>query len=296
MISKSIFSFVLLLAVNSLTNVSAQIRTAFPSPLGKVYQRVGLTDVEIEYSRPRVKGRKVFGSSKDHLIKYGSTWITGANAGTTISFSTNVKVNDRNVEAGKYAIYTIPDKTQWTIILYRDLTLGGNTSAINEKDEALKFTIKPRVVETSMESLTFILNNVTDNSLDVELSWADTRVSWNVSTEYERAVMDQIAKELENPFFLAASNFSTAAAFYLNYDKDLNKALEWVDEALRIRPNMFDFDVKADILIKLNKPDSALAALKEAHQAGQKTTGGLRNFYETTFKHTLDKKAAQLKK
>ena len=151
-----------------------------PSPLGKVYQRVGVTDVEITYSRPNVKGRAIF--AEDGLTPLGKLWRTGANAATKISFSTDVKVNGTDVKAGEYAIFSIPGAEEWTLILNSEMEQRG-TSKYDEAKDAARFTVKPSEFPFIVETFTIILHNVTDTSTDVGIYWEKTAVSFTVEVE-----------------------------------------------------------------------------------------------------------------
>jgi len=117
-------ALLLLLFVMSVA-ASAQVQTPQPSPAASVSTVVGLTDVKIDYSRPSLKGRKIFGE-KDVMYPHGTIWRTGANAGTKISFSDEVKVEGITVPKGEYLIFTWPGATEWTVSLYKDIALGGN--------------------------------------------------------------------------------------------------------------------------------------------------------------------------
>ena len=121
----------------------AQVETPAASPAGSVSSTIGLTDVEIEYFRPRLRGRKIFGE-KDVMYPHGTIWRTGANSGTRISFSDDVKVEGIDVPKGEYLIFTWPGAGEWTVSLYKDLSLGGNTGGYDPSKEAAKFKVKTK--------------------------------------------------------------------------------------------------------------------------------------------------------
>src|SRR5690606_23202235 len=131
------------------TFAEAQVQTPLASPAASVSSVVGLTDVKIDYYRPRARGRKVFGE-KDVMYPYGSIWRTGANSGTKIAFSTDVKVEGIDVPKGEYLIFTWPGAREWTVSLYKDITLGGNTNDYDASNEAARFTVKPRKLAQKM--------------------------------------------------------------------------------------------------------------------------------------------------
>src|SRR5690349_2233706 len=126
-------------AIFTIGQVSAQINMPAPSPLGTVTQRVGLTDISVKYSRPSVKGRKVFGE----VVAYGKPWRTGANQATVITFKDEVTVEGTKIPAGDYAIYTIPAENEWTVVLNKDTKLGGNTSDYKTEQDVARFKVKP---------------------------------------------------------------------------------------------------------------------------------------------------------
>src|SRR5690349_15345240 len=142
----------LIVAIALITWVAeAQVTTPAASPAGSVSSTIGLTDVKIEYSRPRLKGRKIFGDN-DVMYPWGTIWRTGANAGTKITFSDDVKVEGISVPKGEYLIFTWPGATEWTVSLYKDISLGGNTDDYDKTKEAANFKVKsektPATVET----------------------------------------------------------------------------------------------------------------------------------------------------
>ena len=157
--------------------VNAQEQPA-PSPLGKIYQRVGVTDVEMTYSRPGVKGRTIF--ADDGLVPYGELWRTGANMATTISFSTDVMVGGEKVKAGAYAVFTIPRQGEWTFIL-NTVTDQGGTGSYDEDKDALRITVPSQEYPGPVETMTFVFGNVKDTSMDLALIWENTMITVPIS-------------------------------------------------------------------------------------------------------------------
>lgn len=146
--------------------------TPRPSPAAKVSQRVGLTDVSVEYSSPGVKKRKVWGD----LVPLDKMWRTGANASTKITFSKDVMVGDKPVPAGTYALLSIPGKKSWTLVLNKNTDIGGNMDKYVEADDVARVTASPKSIP-ARERLTFIFSNVTDDSVSLDLEWDKVRVS-----------------------------------------------------------------------------------------------------------------------
>lgn len=214
----------------------AQVQTPAASPAGSVSSTVGLTDVEIEYFRPRLRDRKIFGE-KDVMYPHGTIWRTGANSGTTISFSDDVKVENIDVPKGEYLIFTWPGAGEWTVSLYKDVSIGGNTGAYDASKEAAKFKVKTKKLAEKVETFTISIDDIAvDNkSAKVTLAWENTAVPFTVAVDYDEKVMKSIqANTKVNP-----GNYFQAATYYLETGKDLNQALEWVNLALESNPNAF---------------------------------------------------------
>lgn len=214
----------------------AQVQTPAASPAGSVSSTVGLTDVKIEYFRPRLRDRKIFGE-KDVMYPHGTIWRTGANSGTKISFSDDVKVENIDVPKGEYLIFTWPGAGEWTVSLYKDVSIGGNTGAYDPSKEAAKFKVKTKKLAEKVETFTISIDDIAvDNkSAKVTLAWENTAVPFTVAVDYDEKVMKSIqANTRVNP-----GNYFQAATYYLETGKDLNQALEWVNLALESNPNAF---------------------------------------------------------
>ena len=214
----------------------AQIQTPAASPAGSVSSAIGLTEVKIEYFRPRLKGRKIFGE-KDVMYPHGSIWRTGANSGTKISFSDDVKVENIDVPKGEYLIFTWPGATEWTVSLYKDLSIGGNTQTYDKSKEAANFKVKTEKLPKKVETFTISIDDIAaDNkSGKVILAWENTAVPFAVTVDYDEKVMKSIeANTKVNP-----GNYFQAATYYLETGKDLNKALAWINISLESNPKAY---------------------------------------------------------
>lgn len=250
----------------------AQIQTPAASPAGSVSSTIGLTEVKIEYFRPRLKGRKIFGE-KDVMYPHGTIWRTGANSGTKISFSDDVKVEGIEVPKGEYLIFTWPGANEWTVSLYKDISLGGNTGGYDASKEAAKFKVKTKKLAEKVETFTISIDDISpDNkTAKVTLAWENTAVPFTVAVDYDAKVMKSIeANTRVNP-----GNYFQAAVYYLETGKDLNKALEWVNIALESNPNAFwMLHQKARIQKALGDKkgaiETATASLNSAKQANNR--------------------------
>lgn len=203
----------------------AQLKTPQPSPKAVVNQIVGLTDVEIEYSRPGVKGRTIFGD----LVPFGKLWRTGANANTTISFSEDVVFDGKTLKKGKYALYTTPKADNWELVFYKTTDNWGTPEEFKEENIALKTTAKPETLNRNVESFTISINNLDNNFAHLELSWEKTFVAFKFEVPTQKTAIASIEKALAGP---TAGDYFSAAQFYFQSNGDLNKALGYVNKAL----------------------------------------------------------------
>jgi Protein of unknown function (DUF2911). len=217
----------LLLAVCSLA-ATAQIQTPQPSSAATVSSVVGLTDVKVTYSRPKLKGRKIFGAGSDFLQPYGQIWRTGANNGTVVSFSDDVKVEGKDIKKGEYLVFSIPGEAEWTVMFYSDVTAGAlNETNYDKSKETARFTVKPEKLTEKVETFTINITDITDNSTGakLQLAWENTSVKVGFTVDYDAKVMKSIeASTKVNP-----NNYVAAATYYFENGKDLNKALEWIN-------------------------------------------------------------------
>lgn len=240
-----------------------QLKTPAPSPGQTLTQDFGLSQITIDYSRPGVKGRVIFGD----LVPFGKIWRTGANGSTTITFGDDVTIEGHNVKAGKYSLYTIPGKDMWTVMLNKDLELGGNVGEYDPAKEVCRFTVRPMSFPVKVETFTIGINNVKPTSADILLLWDNTAVSFTVTTDIDTKIMadiDKIFSKDSKPYFQAAS-------YYYENNKDLNKAYEWVKQAAEQMPKAYWIQtLKAKIELKQNnKAAAAMSAQKVIDLAKQ---------------------------
>ncbi len=228
-----------------------------PSPACTIKQRVGLTDVEIVYSRPSMKGRQIFGS----VVPYAAVWRTGANAATKISFSTTVKLKGTPVPAGSYALYTIPGEAEWTIILNKGV--GQSGTQYDEKADVVRFNVRPvNLSDTSLETFTIEFNHLRDKSAILNLIWDKTVVPIPIEVE----LTSQLVSQIEATMASDAPNkpYYQAAMFYFDHGQDLAKAKAWVEAAIKQREAHYMVHLQAKILAKLGDKEGAIAAAKRS--------------------------------
>lgn len=237
----------------------AQIQTPSASPAATVTTVVGLTDVKITYSRPRMKGRKIFGEGDAFLVPYGRLWRTGANSGSRVSFSDDVKVEGIPVPKGEYLVFTWPGATEWTVSLYKNLGLGGNTADYKEADEAARFKVKSEKLTERVETFTMNIGDIADNSTSakIQIAWENTSIKFTVTVDFDSKVM----KSIEASTQVSPNTYGAAATYYFENGKDLKKALEWITLACNANPDAYwNFLTKAKIQKALGDKPGALAS------------------------------------
>jgi Protein of unknown function (DUF2911) len=247
----------------------AQIQTPSASPAATVTTVVGLTDVKITYSRPRMKGRKIFGEGETFLTPYGKIWRTGANSGTRISFSDDVKIEGIAVPKGEYMILTWPGASEWTVSLYKDVTLGGNTDGYKEENDAAKFKVKSEKLTERVETFTMNIADIADNSQSakVQIAWENTSVKFTVTVDFDSKVM----KSIEEGTKVNPNAYAAAASYYFENGKDLKKALEWMNLAVAANPQAFwNMHTKAKIQKALGDKVGAIATAGLSRAEAQK--------------------------
>lgn len=253
---KKLFNLTLLIGLLFVSQMEGQIRTPAPSPSAKIMQTVGLTDVEVEYSRPGKKGRDIFGS--DALVPYGKLWRTGANQATKISFSTDVKVGGKELAAGSYAILTKPERSEWAVNFYTYET--GNSGSYVEKEPAAVVTAVPQQLPFTIESFTIMFGDLSSNSASLGMMWDDAIIQLPLSTDVDGAVMASIDKTLAGP---TSGDYYAAGSYYHDSGKDLEKALKWVRKATKTdSPRYWQVRKESLILADMGKYKEAIAAAK----------------------------------
>ena len=205
--------------------VEAQVKTPAPSPKADVSQVVGLTDVHIEYSRPSAKGRAVFGD----LVPFGKLWRTGANGNTVVTFSEDVKIGGKDLPKGSYGLYSIPKADSWDVIFYKDINNWGLPAEWNENKVVLRTNVKSENLNRNVETLTIAVNNITNDSGNLEISWEKTIVSVKFDVPTQKTAMASIESTLAGP---SADDYFASAQYYYQSNGDLNKALVWVNKAV----------------------------------------------------------------
>jgi len=246
------------------------------SPACTLKQRVGLTDIEIDYSRPGMKGREIYGG----IVPFNQVWRTGANQSTKISFSTPVKLESHEIPAGKYALYTIPGENEWTVIISKNTRLWG-AFGYNEKDDLVRFKVEPvTLTDTRIETFTIEFNHLRDQSAVIDLVWDKTVVPIHLEVELVSKLVPEIEAAMAASGKKSDGFYFQAATFYYDHGQDLNKALEWVNAGLADNPRIaFEMlHLKAEILAKLGDKQGAIAAAKASTELALKAEGPASSF------------------
>jgi hypothetical protein len=242
------------------------------SPAATIKQRVGVTDIEVDYSRPSMKGREVFGG----LVPYGEVWRTGANSATRIIFSTPVKVQGTLVDAGTYELFTIPGKDEWTIILQKASKQWG-AYTYDQKNDIARVTAKPAVFHDSLETLAIAINDIGTDSATLNIFWANTRVPVKLEVDVVGTLVPQIEAAMAAP---GKKPYFAAAMFYLDHNLDLQKASVWMDAAIAEQPDAYYMIYhKADLLAKMGDKAGAIAAARRSIELASKDKEPARGEY-----------------
>lgn len=245
------------LAIAAAVTANAQsISFPQPSPTASFSQNFATSKIEVSYSRPSAKGRKVFGD----VVPFGKLWRTGANGATTISFGEDVKLNGSDVKAGKYGLLSIPGESEWTIIITKDLTVTSEDAYKKENDVA-RFQVKPSKLNYSVETFTIEVSNMKNNEASLDLKWENTAVSIKVTADYDA----RIAKQIEEVMAKDTRPYAGAANYYLETGRDLNKALDWMNKAIASYPKAYwNLLAKAKIQVALKDYNGAMATSMES--------------------------------
>ena len=243
-------------AISFATN--AQIESPAPSPLQKMEQKVGLTDVTVAYSRPSMKGRKIFGG----LQSYGKVWRTGANENTKLTFSTDITIDGKTVQKGTYALYTIPGKETWDVILYSEATNWGAPAKWDASKVAAKVSVTPYKMPMDIETFTISFDDLTNSSAVLGIMWENVYVGLKFETPTDAMVSKSIEKVMGGP---SAQDMYAAADYYFTTNKDIQKAKNWIDKAVAMsaaEPRFWFLRKQSLIHAKAGSKNTAIAAAK----------------------------------
>lgn len=241
-----------------------QLNTPQPSPTQTIKQNFGLSSIELSYSRPSMKGRKIFGD----LVPYGQVWRTGANQATVLTFGDDVTIGGTKIPAGKYGLLTIPGETEWTVIISKQTDVT-SPDGYKQDQDMVRVKVKPLNMPVIMETFTISFDFMKSNSCMLSLLWDKTWVAVDITTDVDGKVMkaiDNIMNKDNKPYY-------TAATYYYDNGKDMNQALAWVNKAVDASPNAQPWvhTLKTRILAKLGKKEEAKTAAQNAIRIATET-------------------------
>ncbi|MGB3149044.1 MAG: DUF2911 domain-containing protein [Maribacter sp.] len=253
-----------LLAIVASISLEAQINTPAPSPSSKLMQTVGMTEVVVDYSRPSMRGRTIFGD----LVPYGKLWRTGANAYTKISFDTDVTIAEQPVKAGTYSVFTKPGEKNWEVFFYTDTKGGGTPKEWDETKIAAKAMVPVYPIEMPIETFTITIDDLTSNGANLGIMWEQVYVGIPFGVPADETVMASIDKVLAGP---SASDYYAAAVYYSNEGKDINKAKEWMGKAMDMteKPAYWQLRQQSLILAKTGDKKEAIEIAKKSLSAAK---------------------------
>ena len=243
------------------STASAQPELPRPSPSAKVSQVIGLTEISVDYSSPAVKGRKIWGA----LVPYDQMWRTGANQATKITVSRDLTLGDKPVPAGTYALFTIPTKGAWTVILNKKADQSGTARDYKPELDLVRFQVHAKPVP-HRERMAFLFSDFTDDKGSLDLEWEKLRVSIPIKVNTGEQAMANIAKGIDG----AWRTYANAARYLLETKKDYATGLKYIDQSLALNEDWFNLWIKASLLAAKGDVKEATAVGEKAYQLGQK--------------------------
>jgi len=241
---------------------TAQLKLPAASSKQTIIQDLGISQLTINYSRPNVKGRKIFGG----LEPYGEVWRTGANAATTLTFSDVVVIQGQTIPAGTYALFTIPNKNEWTVILSKNNEQWG-AYTYNQGDDVLRFNVKASKTTIPVETFSITLPEVTETAATLQLSWENTKIAFPIQVNQDARIMASIDEAMQGE----KKPYLPAAQYYLKNGKDLDQALQWADAAVKANPALpYPYYWKAQIQLKKGDKVGAKATAERGKAAAEK--------------------------
>ena len=252
------------------SSLEAQIEKPAASPRGKITQKVGLVEVSVDYGRPGVKGRKIFGT----LEPYGKVWRTGANASTKVTFAGEVEIEGQPVPAGTYGLYTIPGKRKWIVILSKNSQRWG-AGGYDEAEDLLRFEVKPTALKDLRETLTIDFEAFHSGGADLTIAWEKTKIRIPIQVDRDAAIFAEIAARLgenaggKEP---SAQTYFDAGLFYFEKNHELPQAARWIDRAMELKPGAFWYVYsRAELALAMRDRKSAKQHASRALEMAKKS-------------------------
>jgi tetratricopeptide (TPR) repeat protein len=250
---KKIFSTFLICVAAAI--VSAQVKVPAPSPTQTIKQDFGLSAIELIYSRPAMKGRKIFGD----LVPWNKVWRTGANNATRLKFTDDVMIGGKALKAGEYALYTVPGDKEWEIIINKGSANWGTN--YKQEDDLFRIKAMPMKLTETVENFTMQFANVKPTSTDLHIMWDKTAVAIPITTDIDKKIMAQI----DNAMNKDSRPYFQSAMYYMENGKDMNQSLQWFDKAIEQNPKGYwIYHQKANALAKMGKKAEAKAIAQKS--------------------------------
>ena len=274
----TLIAFIISVSLSSCDNVSSsvegekksttklKITTPQPSPKATVEQRVGLTDISVEYSRPGVKGRAVFGD----LVPYGKTWRTGANFNTKVTFSSDVSIDGQVLNAGSYGLYTVPNKNSWEVMFYSESDISGVPRDWDDTKVVAKTSVEVYSMPMNVETFTITFDDVSGTSAVIGLLWEKTYIGIKFEVPTDKLVSETIdAVMAASP---EAGDYYNAAIYYRQQELDIKKANEWMEKAMSLTENPAFWQLRQQSLIyaKMGDTEKAIAVAEKSLELSKK--------------------------
>jgi len=269
---------VLTMIVMAVPTMAQELKLPALSPTSTITQEFSTSKIEITYSRPSMRGRKIFGG----LVPFGEVWRTGANAATKITFGEEVEIGGATIPAGSYSFYTVPGETEWEVIINKNT---GNWGAYgySKDDDVARFKVKPSTLPFTVETFGMWIGNITFSSCTIGLMWDKTAVWVDVKANNNDRIMKSIEKAVEHP----SIPYRQAAIYYQNTNQNLDKALEYIEMAIKDNPKAYwNQMTKAELAAKLGKKDMAREAAMKARELTKGTDA--ENSYMELTQEVLD--------
>lgn len=245
--------------------VHSQIETPQSSPFQKIEQKVGLTDVTLEYSRPSVKGRAIFGS----LVPHNRLWRTGANVNTKITFSNDVEIGNKMIKAGTYAIFTKPGASDWDVYFYSDTNNWGAPEKLENSKIVAQVNVPVQPLTMQVETFTLLFNDLKTDSATLGIMWDKTYVGVPIKFITDQLMATNIDRVMNGP---TAADYYAAATYYFEAGKDIKQSRIWMDKAMEMTPDPKFYQVRQKALIyaKAGDKKGAIEAAKQSLEMAKK--------------------------
>ncbi|NNG26352.1 MAG: DUF2911 domain-containing protein [Ignavibacteriaceae bacterium] len=249
----------LLIFLFSLSSIAQQgITLPRASQHATISQKIGIAEITIDYHRPGVKDREIWGA----LVPYNQVWRAGANENTTITFSHQVKIDGKNIPAGTYGLHMIPTENEWTIILNKDFRAWGSFFYVEEND-LMRFTVKPETAGYQ-EWLTYSFTDVLPSATTALLSWEKLQIPFTIEVDLHNMVIEDIKEQLTSLPGFFWQGWNQAANYCYQNGIMLEQGVEWADRSIQINKNVTNTFTKAVLLNELGRSDEANQLKEEA--------------------------------